>query len=106
RIGNDLANGGVGVGGNGADLSDFLGGGARLGQLLELFHSHGNSFVDAALQVHGVDAGGNVLQAFFNDGLGQHGSRGGAVASVVGSLGSHFLDQLSTDVFELVFEFD
>src|SRR5690554_3658624 len=105
-IGNDLANGGVGVGRNGTNLGDFLAGGARLGQLLQLFHSHGNGFVDTALQVHGVDAGGNVLQAFFNDGLGQHGSRGGAVASVVGSLGSNFLDQLSADVFEFVFEFD
>src|SRR3546814_2704077 len=64
------------------------------------------SRVDTALQVHGVDAGGNVFQAFFNDGLSQNGSGGGTVASVVGGLGSDFLDQLGADVFEFVFQFD
>ncbi len=48
----------------------------------------------------------NVLQAFADDGLGQHGRGGGAVAGVVGGLGSHFLDELGADVLELVFEFD
>src|SRR3546814_16498102 len=64
------------------------------------------SRVDTALQVHGVDAGGNVFQAFFNDGLSQNGSGGGTVASVVGGLGSEFLDQLGAAVFEFVFPFD
>src|SRR5690606_26688029 len=62
--------------------------------------------VDTALEVHGVDAGGHVLQAFFDDGLGQNGGGGGAVASVVGGLGSDFLDQLGADVLEFVFQFD
>src|SRR3546814_200302 len=105
-VGDDFANRGIAVGRNGANLGDFLAGGARLGQRLQFFNSDCNSLVDAAFQVHGVDAYGNVLQAFFNDGLGQAGSRRGAVASVVGSLGSNFLDQLSADVFEFVFEFD
>src|SRR5690606_8225224 len=64
-VGDDFADRGVAVGRNGADLGDFLAGGARLGQLLQLVHGNGDSLVDAALQVHGVDAGGNVLQAFF-----------------------------------------
>src|SRR5690606_2523613 len=105
-VGDDLADGFVAVGGDGANLSDFLGGGARTGDLLQLFDGYGNSLVDTALQVHRVDTGGYVLQAFFNDGLSQNGSGGGAVASVVRSLGSNFLDQLSADVLELVFQFD
>src|SRR5690606_16360407 len=106
RVSDDLADGLVAVGGDGTHLSNFLAGGAGLGQLLQLFHGHGDSLVDTALEVHRVDAGGNVLQAFFNDGLGQHGGGGGTVARVVGSLGSHFLDQLGTDVLELVLQFD
>src|SRR5690606_4574141 len=79
---------------------------ARLGQFLQFVDGNGDSLVDAALQVHGVDAGGNVLQAFFNDGLSQDGSGGGAVAGIVGGLGSDFLDQLGADVVEFVFQFD
>jgi hypothetical protein len=52
--------------------------------LLQFFNQGGfNSFVDAALQVHGVHACGHVLHAFAHDGLGQNGGGGGAVASVV-----------------------
>src|SRR5690606_31694686 len=105
-VSNDLADGLVAVGGDGTDLSDFLAGGAGLGQLLQLFNSNSYRLVDTALEVHRVDASGNVLQAFFNDGLCQHSSGRGAVTSVVGGLGSNFLDQLSADVFELVLQFD
>jgi len=106
RVGDDFTDRGVAIGRNRADLGDFFAGGARLGQLLQLFHSHGDRFVDAALQVHGIDAGGNVLEAFLDHGLSQYGCRRGAVAGGVGRLGSHFLDQLGADVFELVFQFD
>src|SRR5690606_16143973 len=105
-VGNDLADGLVAVGRDGANLSDFLAGGAGTRDFLQLFDSNGNSLVDTALQVHGVDAGGNVLQTFFDDGLGQYGSGSGTVTSVVGGFGSNFLDQLRTDVLELVFQFD
>src|SRR5690606_12973408 len=101
-VGNDLADGCIAVGRNGADLSDFLASGAGARKLLEFVDGNGNSLVDAALEVHGVDAGGHVLQAFFDDGLGQNGGGGGTVASVVGGLGSDFLDQLGADVLELV----
>src|SRR5690606_10902968 len=105
-VGDDLADGLIAVGRDGTNLSDFLGGGARTGDLLQLFDSNGHSLVDTALQVHGVDTGGHVLQAFLNDGLSQNGSGSGTVTGVVRSLGSDFLNQLSTDVFELVLQFD
>src|SRR5690606_19662297 len=105
-VGDDFTDGVIAVGGDGADLGDFLAGGARTGQLAQFVHGHDHGLVDAALQVHGVDAGGHELQAFLDDGLGQHGGGGGAIAGVVGGLGGDFLDELGADVLKLVFQFD
>src|SRR5690606_34384993 len=88
------------------DLSDFLAGGDRLGLLGQFSHGSGDSLVDTALQVDGVETSGNVLQAFLDDGLSQHGGGGGAVAGVVRGLRSNVFNELSADVFELVFQFD
>ena len=100
------ADGRVGVGGDGADLGDFLAGGAGLGDLLQFVGDRDHGLVDAALQVHRVHAGGHVLHAFADDGLGQHGGGGGAVTGDVGGLGSDFLDHLRAHVLELVLQFD
>ena len=89
-----------------ANLRDFLGGGAGLGDLLQFFHGGDHRLVDAALQVHRVHAGGNELHAFLHDGLCQHGGGGGAVTGHVGGLGSDFLDHLRAHVLELVLQFD
>src|SRR5690606_32691165 len=59
-----------------------------------------------ALEVHGVHAGGNRLEAFVEDGLGQYGGGGGAVTRLVGGLGRDFLDHLGAHVLELVLEGD
>src|SRR5699024_9600224 len=75
-------------------------------ELLELFDGGAHGLVDAALEVHGVHAGGDRLVAFAQHGVGQNGSGGGAVTGGVGSLGSDFLDHLGTHVLELVFELD
>ena len=106
RVSDDLADGFVAVGRDRADLCDFLGGGGGLGGLLQLGDQGCHSLVDAALQIHRVHAGGHVLHAFVHDGLRQHGSGGGAVASDVRSLGSNFLDHLRAHVLQLVLEFD
>jgi len=106
RVSDDLADRGIAVGRDRANLGDFLAGGDRLGQFLQLFHGGGHGLVDAALEVDRVEAGGDVLQAFLNDGLGQHGGGGGAVTGVVGGLGGNVLDQLGADVLELVLQFD
>ena len=83
RVGDDLADRLVAVGRDRADLGDFLGGGGGLGLLLQLLDQGRDGLVDAALQVHRVHAGGHVLHAFANDGLGQHGGGGGAVTGDV-----------------------
>ena len=96
----------VAVGRDRADLSDFLRRGGRLRLRLELLDQRRDGLVDAALQVHRVHARGHVLHAFANDGLGQHGRGGGAVAGDVRGLGSDFLDHLGTHVLELVLQLD
>ena len=87
-------------------MGDFFGRGAWLGELFELSHCSDHGLVDTALEVHWIDAGSHVLEAFNNDRLGQHGCGGCTVTGVVGGLGSNFLDQLCADIFKLVFEFD
>src|SRR5690606_19610468 len=68
-FGDDVTDGGVGVSGDGTHLSDGLGVGARLGQVLQLGNDGDGGLVDAALEVHRVHAGGNGLQAFVDGGL-------------------------------------
>src|SRR5690349_21105968 len=65
-----------------------------------------NGLVDAALEIHGVHAGGDCLQAFAYDGLSKQRRSGGAVARGVVGLGRDFLQHLCAHVFELVFELD
>src|SRR5690606_38144840 len=105
-FGNDVADGGVGGGGDGANLGNRLGVGARLGEVLQLGDDGDGGLVDAALQIHRGHAGSDGFQAFVDDGLGQNGRGGGAVTGSVVGLGSNVLDQLRAHVFELVFEFD
>jgi hypothetical protein len=74
--------------------------------LLDLFDDLGDGLVDAALQVHRVHAGGDRLQAFAHDGLGQNGGGGGAVAGL-----SLVLEATSRIIWapmfsKLVFQFD
>ena len=106
RVSDDLADFFIRVGGNGADLGDFLRRGGRTGNILQGFDGSGDSLVDAALQIHRVHAGGNVLHAFVDDRLGENRSGGGAVTGVVGSLGGHFLHHLGAHILELVLQFD
>jgi hypothetical protein len=66
----------------------------------------GDGLVDAALDLVGVGAGGDVLEAFGEDGFGVDGGGGGAVAGDVGGLGGDFLDHLGAHVLVGVVEFD
>src|SRR6266700_1537903 len=105
-VGEELADFGVAIGGDGADLGDFL----VRGDLLGVFHEVGDHGfhrqIDTALEIHRVHAGGNRLGAFLHDGRGQHGRGGGAVAGSVGRLGGHFAHHLGAHVLELVFKLD
>src|SRR5690606_14225826 len=86
-FGDDVTDGAVGVGGDGAYLGDGLGVSAWLGQVFQLSNDGGGRLVDAALQVHRVHAGSDGLQAFVDDGLSQNGSGGGAVTGCIVGLG-------------------
>ena len=106
RLGDHLADFGVAIGRDGADLGDFFRGLDLLGVLVEVVDDFGDGQVDAALQVHRVHAGSNRLVAFADDRLGQNGRGGGAVAGDVVGLRGDFADHLGAHVLELVFEFD
>ncbi len=65
-----------------------------------------DALLDAPAELHGVGAGGQVLQALVDDGLGQDGGGGGAVAGDVVGLGRGFLEQLRAHILEGIFEGD
>src|SRR5712675_517939 len=97
-VGKELADFGVAVGRDGADLGDFLVRGDLLG-VLDKVGDHGvDSQVDTPLQIHRVHAGGNRLGAFSNNRRGQHGRGAGAVAGRVGGLGGHFAHHLRAHI--------
>src|SRR6266566_4133047 len=106
RLGDDLADGRVVVGGDGADLSDLLLLFGGLGERLELLHDRLHRLVDAALERHRVVAGDHHLEALGEDGACEHGGRRRPVARHVGGLGGDLLHHLRPHVFELVFQLD
>ncbi|GJE53498.1 hypothetical protein GOFOIKOB_6579 [Methylobacterium tardum] len=105
-VGDHLADLLVAVGGDRADLGDLVGGRDLLGSRGDVLHGGLRGEVDAALQVHRVDAGGDVLGALADDGLGQHGRGGRAVTRDVVGLRGHFAHHLGAHVLELVGELD
>ena len=106
RVGDDLANAAVPVGGNGGDLFDFRFVLHLLGDLVELLDGGGDRLIDAALDADGVGAGGDVLQPLAEDRLRQDSGGGGAVAGVVAGLAGDFADHLGAHIFIRVFQFD
>src|SRR3989449_1519920 len=105
-VSQELADFGVAVGGDGADLGDFLVRGDLLGVLDEVGDHGVHRQVDTALQVHRVHAGGNRLGAFPDDRSREHGRGGGAVAGSVCRLGGDFTYHLGAHVLELVLKLD
>src|SRR6185437_3936045 len=106
RLGDHLADRRFAIGGDRADLGDFR---ARRNGLLglgEVVDDLGHGEVDAALQVHRVHAGGNELDAFVDDRLGQNRGGGGTVAGNVVGLGGDRAHHLRAHVLELVLELD
>ena len=105
-LGDLLADFTVAIGGDDADLRDFVRTGNRLRTGLDVLDHLGDGEIDAALQVHRVHAGGNRLHAFANDRLGENGRGGGAVTGDVVGLRSDFADHLGAHILELVLQFD
>jgi len=106
RVGDDLADGDVPVGGDGGNLGD-------LGPVLDLLRDAAqlgddglDGLVDAALERGWVRAGGYVLEALAIDGLGQHGRGRGAVAGNVAGFARDFANELRAHVLIGVFELD
>src|SRR5690606_17543648 len=83
RLGEKTTDLGFAIGGDGADLRNrvVLGDLACLG--LQFGHDGVHGLVDAALQVHWVNASGNGLGAFPDHRLGENGCGRGAVASQI-----------------------
>ncbi len=105
-VGDDLADLGVVVRRDGADRRDLLVALDRLGHRVDGFGRGLGAELDAALDLHRVGAGGDVLEALAQDGLGEHGGGGGAVAGDVGGLGSDLARHLGAHVLERILELD
>src|SRR5262249_31341631 len=88
------------VGRDGGHLGDFLGVLVvdLLGDAVQLIDDLVHGLLNAAGQRHGVGAGGDVLETFPVDRLGQDGGGGGAVAGHVAGLAGGFLDELGPHV--------
>ena len=99
----DLA---LSVGGDGADLRNLLGGRDELSLALELRHHLVDRSLDPASEVHGVHARGDGLASLAEDGPGEHGGGGGAVARHVVGRGCNLLHQAGAQVHEPVGELD
>ncbi len=99
----DLA---VAVRGDRGDLGHLFGALDLDRHLLELGGDVFDGLLDALLHLHGVDARGDALEAFVEDGFGEHGGGGGAVAGDVAGLAGDFLHHLGAHVLVGVFELD
>ena len=105
-VGEQLADFGVVVGGDGADLRHLLLALDLDRHLLELGGDVFDGLLDALLHVHRVDARDDGLEAFVEDGFGQDGGGGGAVAGDVAGLAGDFADHPGAHVFVDVFQLD
>src|SRR5271170_439659 len=103
-FGNDPADLLVVVGGNGADLGDHVAFDIFV-KLSDFLDRHFNGFVDAALEGCRAGAGRNRLHAFAEDGLGQNGGGGGAIAGDVAGLAGDFANHLRAHVLERITQF-
>ena len=84
RLGDHLADLGVAVRADRADLRDVFLALGRGRHRLDLLDDRRDRGVDAALEVHRVQAGGDELRALVVDRLREHGRGGGAVTGDVG----------------------
>ena len=116
-LGNDLPDGLVIVGADGADLGNHAVAVDGLGQLVDfallavavlvvLATDDFDGLLDTALHGHRIGPGSDRLHAFAIDGLRQDGSGGGAIAGDVGGLRRDFAHHLCAHVFQRIFEFD
>ncbi len=106
RLGNDVADGGVVVGRDRADLGDFAAILGRFGHALEFGNHSLDGPINTPFDRHRVVGGRDHLNAFVVNRTRQNRSGGGAVTGYIRGLGGYLLDHLRAHVFELVFELD
>src|ERR1039457_4024189 len=106
RVGDDLADGGVPVGGDSGDLLDLLFVFYLLGDLVEVRDGGLNGLADPALNADGVAPGGHELEAFAINRLGQHGRGGGSVTRGVAGLAGDFAHHLGAHILIRILQLD
>ena len=106
RLGNHLADFGLAIGRDRADLRRLGLRGNLLAALLQFFDQRDNRLVDAALQVHRVHASGHRFATLAHDGLCEDDRSGGAVAGDVVGLRGGLAHHLRAHVLKLIGEFD
>jgi hypothetical protein len=106
RLGKELANELVAVGGNCGDLTNLVAGGDVALVGLEVLDDGLDGSLGTSAEVHGVAASGDVLDGLGEDGAGEDGSGGGTVTSDLVGLAGNILEKTSAEVLELVLEGD
>lgn len=102
--GDELADMGVTVGGDGSNLGNLLTSGDVTLALLQIFDRRLDRRLNTAAQVHGVASSSDVLDRLGEDGTGEDSSGGGTVTSKLVGLGGNILKEAGTEVLELVLE--
>src|SRR5699024_3018725 len=97
---------GLVAGGDGAHAGDVVAAVDLLAVLADGVHSGIHGLGHALLHDNGVGAGGQVPQTLVDDGLGQQGGGGGAVAGHVVGLGGDLLHQLGAHVLKGIIQLD
>src|SRR6266536_118504 len=105
-VGDEAADLGIAIGGNGADLGDLLVRRNRFGVLFQILDNRVDGEIDPALEIHRVHAGRNRLGAFLDDRVGEYSRGSSAVSGLVGGLGRDLPHHLGAHVLELVFKLD
>ena len=103
-IGQQITDDGIVVRRDEADLGDFLLVLDIAAERAEFLHHRLDRLVNAALDVDGAMASGDLFQAFAVDDLRQHGGRRRAITGDVAGFAGDFTDQLGADVFKAVVE--
>ena len=80
--------------------------GHGLAALAQAANDLSSGLFHATPQFHRARPRGSVAQTFLNHGLGQNRGGGRAVACLVLGLGGHLLNQLGSEIFEGIFQFD
>src|SRR5439155_17804443 len=106
RVGHELTDVLIAVGGDGRDLLVVVLALHRLGQAFDCIRGDLGGLENPALDLHRIHAGRHVFQTFIEDRLGQDGRGGRAIAGDVAGLACYHVYELGTYVPEGLRELD